>query len=156
MNDEDIKHIIDLLHFSNGKYDTKKIFQDVVSLETYFINAFLIGKKEYAEEFDKLMGFYTLKEQQQMWEILLELAVLYQKQKEANDILGEIYNRLQLHNQRLGQFFTPTHISDLIAKINGIDEEKLKESGYITLHEPCSRCWWYDISLCKRDKSKRV
>ena len=36
--DEDIKKIIDMLNFSNGKYDIKDIFRDVVLLEGHFIN----------------------------------------------------------------------------------------------------------------------
>lgn len=148
MKDEDIKHIIDLLNFSHGKYDIKKIFYDVVMLETYFINIFLIGKKELANEFDKVMESYTPQEQKQIWQILMELALLYKKQQKTNDILGEIYNRLQIHNAKLGQFFTPTHISDFMAKVVSIDEQKIKEDGYIPFCEPCCRCRWNDISLC--------
>lgn len=152
MNNEDIKHLIDLLKFSNGKYDTKKIFQDVVALETYFINATLIGKKQSAEEFDKIMSFYNPQEQKQMWIILLELAKIYQNQKEPNDILGEIYNRLQIHNDNVGQFFTPTHISKFMSKLIIDDEKDLKEDEYVTLHEPSCRCRWNDISLRTRIK----
>ena len=148
MKDENIKHIIKLLDFSHGKYDIKKIFYDVVMLQTYFINIFMIGRTELSDEFDKTMEQYSPEDQKHIWEIMYELSTLYKKQQEANDILGEIYNRLQIYNKRLSQFFTPTHISDLMAKVISIDEEKIKADGYITFGEPCCRSRWNDISLC--------
>mgnify|MGYP004599558521 CR=1 FL=1 len=148
MKDEDIKHIIKLLDFSYGKYDVKKVFYDVIMLQTYFINIFMIGRTELSDEFDKTMEHYSPEEQKHIWEIMYELSMLYKRQEEANDILGEIYNRLQIHNKQLGQFFTPTHISGFIAKANGINENDIEEFGYIPVCEPCCRCWWNDISLC--------
>ena len=148
MKDEDIKHIMKLLDFSHGKYDIKKVFYDVVLLQTYFINIFMIGRTELSKEFNKAMEHYSKEEQIHIWEIMYELSMLYKKQQEANDILGEIYNRLQIHNKQLGQFFTPTHISDFMAKVVSIDEQKIKEDGYIPFCEPCCRCRWNDISLC--------
>lgn len=156
MEDEDIKHIMNLLNFSHGKYDIKKIFYDVVMLETYFINIFIIGRKELAKDFDQTMEFYTSQEQMQIWQILMELALLYKKQQKANDILGEIYNRLQIHNGKLGQFFTPAPVSDFMAKVNGISDKQIFESGYVSFYEPCCRSGRYDISLCKRSSRKRL
>jgi len=84
MKEEDIKHIMKLLDFSYGKYDIKKVFYDVVMLQAYFINIFMIGRTELSEEFDKVMEHYSKDEQMHIWEIMYELSMLYKKQQEAN------------------------------------------------------------------------
>lgn len=134
--DEDIKKIIDMLNFSNGKYDIKDIFRDVVLLEGHFINSGLVGVQKSADEFDKIMLKYNLQEQAQIWHIIFELTELYKRQYEAVDILGEIFNKIQVYNKRTGQFFTPTHISTAIAQITRLNEKEIEEQGYISLHEP--------------------
>lgn len=139
MFDSDVKSFVKKLEFTNGKYIFKDIFRDIISLTVYFINAKMLNNKQYAEKFDKIMQNYTIEEQKQLWEILLELMELYNKQKEPNDIMTGIFGELELGNKNTGQFFTPTHISDMIAKIavdeNKIDED-IKKDGYTTLHEP--------------------
>ena len=42
MKEEEIKHIMKLLDFSYVKYDIKKVFYDVVMLQAYFINIFMM------------------------------------------------------------------------------------------------------------------
>ena len=93
-------------------------------------------QKEKAKEIDKLMKKYTIEEQKNIWYMMLELTDLYRKQYEPYDILGEIFNKLNMGNARTGQFFTPTHISEAIVKINNIDEKEIKEKGYMTVNEP--------------------
>ena len=56
------------------------------------------------------------------------------------DVLGEIFHELEFHNKWAGQFFTPQHISDLMAlmTINSETTAKaIKERGFITVNEPC-------------------
>ena len=149
MKENDLKNIIALLDFSNGKYDIKKIFSDIVALEAYFINIFLIGKEEYSKAFDRIIQTYTISEQGEIYKVLLELAELFNKHyKEYEDILGNVFNQLNLGNVKTGQFFTPTNISDLMSKVIGIDKDKLDKEGYVTLHEPTCRSRWNDFILC--------
>ncbi len=93
-------------------------------------------QKEKAEQFDKLMKKYTINEQKHIWQMIIELADLYKNQYEPYDILGEIFNNLNMGNAKTGQFFTPTHISKAIGKINNIDEKEIQEKGFMSLHEP--------------------
>lgn len=157
MENNDLKQFIELLDFSHGKYDTKTIFKDIVSLETYFIQAAIMGQREYGDKFNELMKKYTLKEQEQMKKNLIELTSLYCKQVEPVDILGEIYNRLQFYNKNTGQFFTPTYVSDMMAKImidvNDI-EKTINEFGYISVHEPCAGAGGLILSYAKELKAK--
>lgn len=133
---EDIKKFYKKLQFTNGKYDEREIFKDIIMLTSTFIIATMLNDKKQAEEFDNMMKKYTIKEQQELWYIMIELVQLYQKQQEAKDIMTLIFNELGLGNKNTGQFFTPTHISDFMAKVISIDEKGIEENGYVTLHKP--------------------
>lgn len=135
-SNQDIKEFYNKLDFTHGKYNTKDVFVDLVTLETYFIYVTLLKQSEKAKEFDELMKKYTLNEQKYMWQMLLELSELYKKQDKPYDILGEIFNNLNMVNVKSGQFFTPQSISKAIASINTIDEKEIQKQGYISLHEP--------------------
>lgn len=152
--ENELKELIDKMDFSNGKYNRRQIFQDVVTLETYFINIFLLNKKEFEKEYDVVMGKYDVGEREKVFKLMLNLAELFQKQTEPKDILGNIYNRLEISNKNTGQFFTPTHISDLMAEITGIDEQEIKENGYVTLCEPCVGAGGMVLSYAKILKEK--
>ena len=55
------------------------------------------------------------------------------------DVLGEVYISLELGNKRNGQFFTPYHISKMMAEMTmtGI-EEAIRNQGYFSASDPCS------------------
>ncbi len=57
--------------------------------------------------------------------------------KKCGDPLGEAAGELEILDSGLGQFFTPYHVSLLMAQMNltGVDDI-IKERGYITLGEP--------------------
>lgn len=77
--------------------------------------------KEQAEEFSQLLAF-----------LVCALTEMHQ------DFLGQIYMQLNIGNSAKGQFFTPYHISQLMAEINFSEvEEKLKSNEFITLSDPC-------------------
>ena len=62
------------------------------------------------------------------------------------DILGEIFMQLELGNSRMGQFFTPNHICQLMSEIALMaavvtpDDvaERVAKHGFVTIHEPAS------------------
>ncbi len=141
MKEEQINYIIKLMKFANGKYKINEIFRDLVALEAYFILFSQIDSKEYKDKFNNIIIKYNLYEQQKIWEILLEITNLYNKQRTEIDILGNIYNKLELKNDRIGQFLTPTKLSTLIdeCSIKNNKESIIKtieKNGFITLHEP--------------------
>lgn len=55
------------------------------------------------------------------------------------DFLGQLYMNLNLGSHWHGQFFTPYHISELMAKM-AIGEEcrkEIEEKGYVSVNDPC-------------------
>lgn len=56
------------------------------------------------------------------------------------DVLGELFGELGFHDKWRGQFFTPQHISDLMALTtisSDITANAIKERGFFTICEPC-------------------
>lgn len=57
------------------------------------------------------------------------------------DLLGDVYMKLNLGNKNVGQFFTPYNVAEAMARMN-IDEtmvtNTIDERGYITVNEPAA------------------
>ena len=149
-----IKSFVKNLEFTNGKYNVKDIFREVISLTTFIIQTYLIGNKEYLEQYNTLLKKYTEDEQLKLKELVLELVEIYKKQTEPVDLMTDIFGELGLGNKHTGQFFTPTNISDLMVKCTGIDENLIKEKGYISLHEPTSGAGGMILAYARELKSK--
>lgn len=154
MTDIDLKSFVKKLDFTNGKYSIKDVFRDVITLEVFIIQRFMLLKEDYKEQYDSLLNKYTESEQHHLKELGLELAKLYDKQTEPVDLMTELFGELDLGNKHTGQFFTPTHISDLIVKCEGIDESQIKEKGYIPLHEPTSGAGGMILAYARELKNK--
>lgn len=153
---EEIKSFIKKLNFTGGKYSAKTIFSDVIELITYFLNATLLMNKDYEKEFKRLLEKYNEDEQLEIFKLIKELALLYQEQTEIVDIMGPIFNTLSMNNDKAGQVFTPPHIADFMVQVNGIDENEMKENGYMPIVEPCCRSWNIYYSLCKELTKRRI
>lgn len=56
-----------------------------------------------------------------------------------SDCLGELFMALELGNSRAGQFFTPFHVSVLMAKmLCGDASQRCKERGFVRVMEPAA------------------
>lgn len=57
------------------------------------------------------------------------------------DLLGDVYMRLGIGNKKTGQFFTPYHLAEAMARLN-LDEQMVRDAieqhGYITVNEPAA------------------
>ena len=92
--------------------------QDIEQRYKYTISNY---NKEQAEEFSKLLAFLVCGLEEQYF-----------------DFLGQVFSILNLGHAGKGQFFTPYHVSKMMAEINFVDLEKhLNEKDFITLSEPC-------------------
>lgn len=72
---------------------------------------------------------------------LFSITALALEENPWQDFLGELYMRCDLGNDHTGQFFTPYHICELMAKIV-VDgqvsaKDDIKNKGYISIVDPC-------------------
>lgn len=57
------------------------------------------------------------------------------------DLLGDAYMRLGIGSKENGQFFTPYHISHVMANLNidlAMAEQQIEEHGYVTVNDPAA------------------
>lgn len=79
------------------------------------------------------------KTKQALFPELVAHTVMALEKNQEQDFLGDIFMSLNLGNGANGQFFTPYHVCDLMAKIAMGEDvaHQVKEKGYIALHDPC-------------------
>lgn len=57
------------------------------------------------------------------------------------DLLGDVYMRLGIGNKKTGQFFTPYHLAEAMARLNldrQMVEDAVRDRGYVTVNEPAA------------------
>lgn len=87
-------------------------------------------EKEYAECIKRLGGVEMVA---QLFNIIVEALDADQEQ----DFLGELFMSLGFGNEWKGQFFTPYHVADVMAKMTlGSADEQIKQQGYISISDP--------------------
>ena len=126
--------------------DTSKFVSDLFECGAIAIsNAVDLAQKDKREErYLQIIRSYKPDQQKKLAEIFAKVyallaSVVYDNGK-FNDNLGEIFMRCNLGNKNAGQFFTPYHISELMARVT-IDEtlvkEKTADDGILAINDPC-------------------
>ncbi len=129
------RKFIDLLDFSNGKYDIKEVFNDFV-----IIYAIAIKNKFYYEQEDEDIYFSTIKKYEKdeldiFPELIVELQEIYMKEREIRDVLGEIYFQIGSIKKGNKQFFSPKSIgiiNSILVQVYMVKEEK----DFNTIYDP--------------------
>jgi hypothetical protein len=151
--DEHQRNLVGLINeFSYGHHlDT--VFRDFVELAALAISnsvdraQFEPREKRYLEivgkykpdevaRFPKMLGELTLSFEKRI-DMMLAARAVGARGGGLTDILGEAYMMLDLGNARSGQFFTPYHVSHLMASILSIGTiESARSQGFVRVHEP--------------------
>lgn len=137
----DILDSISILH------DSYVVFNDFIIMSAIAISNSVNFNQDKEDEYLSIVKKYSKEELDLFVKLLAELVNIYQdieKRNDIQDVLGEIFNKLNIANKVKGQFFTPYHISYLVAKISGFKKNK---KGYYELYEPTCRCRRNDFSL---------
>lgn len=121
----------------SGKYSPYQIFSDWCKCYALAIQNSCVLQhgslwKEREDMFIATFSRYDEKEQDafRYMSNLFPEAMEY----EITDLLGEIYMESGAGNSATGQFFTPFHVSKMLARLN--QEEYLHTEGVIHLYEP--------------------
>ena len=126
--------------------DTSKFVSDLFECGAIAIsNAVDLTQKNKREErYLQIIRSYKPDLQKKLAEIFAKvyalLASVVYDDGRFNDHLGELFMRCNLGNKNAGQFFTPYHISEFMARAL-IDEtlvkEKTADDGILTINDPC-------------------
>lgn len=131
--------IIKLIEEVGRRHDRRQVFRDFVTMSAVALSK---ADLRQAEEREKLymqtVRKYSTEEASKIAHMFAELQVGLEFA--PRDILGEIFMSMELGNSRMGQFFTPYALCEVMAELTLSEDphEKIKKNGYITVSEPAS------------------
>lgn len=132
-------NIIKMIDEVGRRHDRRTVFRDFVTMSAVALSKADLRQAEAREElYMQTVRRYSSEEAKTIAHMFAEL------QEGLNvsprDILGEIFMQLEIGNSRMGQFFTPHHICELMAAITMSDEiaAKVARHGFVTVNEPAS------------------
>lgn len=140
-------------------YGNVNVFMDFVKLCAISIYNSFAKNQEMEQEYLKTINTYEKKDQEIFAKMFGELVMIYEEARDIIDVLGPFYEREHLGNKHLGQFFTPTHVSEMLSEITMEDEKTLKEmiekKGFITMTDPTCGAGRYVTIICKSIRKKK-
>jgi len=152
---ERTKPLIKLFQKLAYRHSTWEVFSDFLLMAACSISNAVdpLYYDEREKQYMDTVKKYSKEEVNIFPEIFAELVwALEQCAQEENmqDILGRVFHELELHNKWHGQFFTPQHVSDMMAKIAiGEKDLTIERRGFVTVGEPACGSGVMMISFAK-------
>lgn len=122
----------------SGRHNRWTIWCDFVTLAACSLSLADLRQREKRERlYTDTAKKYTPDELQRLSEMFAEV-VLAMEEEPEQDLLGELYMRLELGNQHGGQFFTPYNVCKMMAQMTASDlEAKISRKGFISVNDCC-------------------
>jgi len=150
------KEIIKLIKqaaYDKGEY---QVFNDFLEMASISISNTVdfTHREEREQRYLNIINSYDKKHQPLFPEMLANLVEALEEKAQTSgpeDVLGPIFNELELYNRYKGQFFTPQHISDMMAFIACGDDKQadIQEKGFLSMCEPTCGSGVMVTSFCK-------
>jgi type I restriction-modification system DNA methylase subunit len=120
------------------RHSTHNVFSDFIEMAALALsNAVDIRHYEKREaRYMEIVRKYSADEVQKFPKALAHLTDAFEE--ETTDHLGRLFHDLELHNTYRGQFFTPYHLSRMMAQMTFGDDHKaiIGERGFLNAQEP--------------------
>lgn len=140
--------IIKTIQSMAGKYGVYEIFADWVKVMALSM-ANAVQYKEFREkEYNETIKRYDPTEQNKLFEMVAWLVEW--ADQEYYDMLGYIYMHLELGSKKAGQFFTPYHICQVMARMQAFNED------ITTINEPTCGAGGNIIALAEAMRSQGI
>lgn len=160
MKELETKKYIEILDKLGEKYDYKIVFFDFIKMCAISIYNSFAKNEELENDYLATIKKYQKEDQELLSEWFAQLIMMYERSNDIVDILGPLYMNKKLNDSRMGQVFTPAHISDLMAEISVGDETKIKndleKNGFISICEPCCGAGGMVLALVKALKKRNI
>lgn len=136
----DMKEIIKKINKLTGKYRLYEVFKNIIEMFAITIsnNCDMANWDRREKRYLEIAKRYNKKEIDIIGEIFALIVI--ELENEPRDVLGELYMRLELGSDEMGQFFTPYHASELMANLAMTKEhveDEIKNCGFISLYDSC-------------------
>lgn len=112
----DKNYIKDTLKKIGQKYGVRETFEDFVYCCAYSLSNLTNFNDSREKEYLNISKKYE-KEDFNSFASMLSALILELNKDDCEDILGNVFEELGLHDKGRGQFFTPLHISKFMAEI---------------------------------------
>jgi len=122
----------------SGRHNYWTVWYDFVTMAACSLSYADVARREererlYAETSKK----YTESELNMFAEMFSEVILGFEENPDQ-DLLGEIFMRLELGSGHKGQFFTPYNVCKAMASISAGDlKAEIDKRGYISVNDPC-------------------
>lgn len=150
------KDIIKIIKSIAGKYSEYEVFSDWIkcsaiamdnSLNFFHDKVWQDRENAYMDTMKK----YTLEERTQFIYMLALLTETFEDY--VSDVLGEIYMEAGMGSKAAGQFFTPFHLSEMVASLADVKPDK---DGIYHVNEPSTGGGGMIIAYAKVLKEKGI
>ena len=137
MLNDDVKDFLKtfrILTYGNSKW---QVWQDFIFMSACSFSN-VVAKNDYVNRenaYLQTINKYNERDRKLFPKLLAKLTMALEHNPEQ-DFLGKIFMELDLGSRNRGQFFTPYHVSKLMAKMT-ITDDKVKRDEILTLYEPC-------------------
>ena len=112
------------------RYD---VFRDFVTLAACALHNGLWQEPGREADYLAIIGRYKAADQKAFPQLLAHLVTILDP--EPRDMLGPLYMEMEVASRDQGQFFTPPEVSEMMARIQGVDH-LLETQPFVTLSEP--------------------
>ena len=143
------------------KYGEYPVFLDFVKMCAISLYNSFAKNKKMEEMYLNAINSYDKEDQNLFPKMFGDLVMMYQTVDDIIDILGPIYEHEGLSNVHIGQFFTPSHVAEIMSKISLNDEKEnfkklIEDKGFITMCEPTCGSGVMIIAFAKVLKSENI
>ena len=150
------KQIEKLMRSAAHRYRLHEVFRDFCELAAISIsNRFdLLNYDEREKRYLQIVQRYEPDEVKTFPQMLAELTE--SAETGFKDSLGELFMALELSDNWKGQFFTPYHLSAVMARLTLGDEidEKIKANGFIMVNDPATGAGCMVIAMAEAMKER--
>jgi len=126
-----------LIKQASYSHATWQIWDDLMYMSAAALSQPVSWVQAREDEYLRRIGRYDKKTQALFPQMFGEIILAFE-QEGLVDVLGDMYMQLELHNKWKGQFFTPSHICELMAKMVDTDiTAEIENRGYASIVDPC-------------------
>jgi type I restriction-modification system DNA methylase subunit len=148
--------LVKLLKQAAYSRDVYQVFNDFLEMSAIAISNTVdyIHKDERESQYLEIIRSYEKREQELFPEMYARLVLALEEKANSTgpeDVLGAVFNELELRNKNKGQVFTPQHIADFMASISCQDDVKrtVEEKGFVSMCDPCCGAGVFLMSMAK-------
>lgn len=149
-----LKQFNNILTNLDHSRNTVTKFSDFLTLATYSIAQPFYNSQELEEKYKSVAKNYSLDQLQQFAQLIAIVTLALEEKYQ--DFLGQVFMHNDMGSNYKGQFFTPYHVSKVMAEIQLIDADNFKDKNLITVSEPCSGAGGMIIAFADSLKEKGI